>query len=85
MENRKKEILYHSRIQLSFSCFFSPQLIFAEALGIELMLLRFFFSYILRVVLGQERSFFPTFGVHGVVFQGFLHFGLQNDAKECIV
>ena len=82
MENRKKETLYRSRIQLSFSCCFSPQLIFAEVLGSELMSLRFFFSYFLGIVLGQERSFFPTFGAHGVVFQGFVQFGFQSGAKD---
>ena len=54
---------------------FSPQLLFAEVLGSELLLLRFFFSSFLGIVLGQERSFFPA------VFA----FGFQNGANECIV
>ena len=39
---------------------FSPQLLFAEVLGSELLLLRFFFSSFLGVVLNQELSFFPA-------------------------
>ena len=31
----------------------------------------------------RERCRF--FGVHGVVFQCFFHFGFHNGAKECIV
>ena len=74
-DNRKKETLYHSRIQLSFSCSFSAQLIFAEVLGSELMFLRFFFSYFLGVVLIQECSFFLAL----------FDLGFQNGVQECIV
>ena len=43
--------------------FFSSQLLFAGVLGSELLLLRFFFSSFLGVVLGQERSFSPGFSI----------------------
>ena len=54
---------------------FSPQLLFAEVLGSELLLLRFFFSSFLGAVFGQERSF--THALFG--------FGFQSGAKECIM
>ena len=40
---------------------FSPQLLFAEVLGSELLLLRFFSSSFRGVVLGPECSFSPRF------------------------
>ena len=85
MENRKKDTLYRSHIQLSFSCFFSAQLIVAETIGSEFILLRLFFSVFSRGCLRQERSFFRTVWVHWVVFQDFFYFGFLNCAKECIV
>ena len=67
----KKETLYHSRFQLSFSCSFSAQLIFAEVLGSELMLLRPFFSYFLGVVWARSVLSSPRFGSTGWFYQGF--------------
>ena len=40
---------------------FSPQLLLGEVLGSESLLLCFFFSSFLGVVLGQERFFPPRF------------------------
>ena len=71
-EKGKPCIIVASNFQFLF---FSPQLLFAEVLGSELLLLRFFFPSFLGVVLGQERSFFPAL----------FDFGFQNNAKECIV
>ena len=78
-ESRKKETLYHSRIQFSFSYFFSAQLIFAEVLGSELMLLRSFFPYFLGAVSARSVLSSPRFGSTGWFYQGFS----TSDSKRC--
>ena len=81
----KKETLYHSRFQLSFSCSFSAQLIFAEVLGSELMFLRSFFFLIFLGLFGPG-AFFLThdLGPPGG-FTRVFPLRTPNGAKECIV